>query len=97
MNYENVINMLSLWINPGMWGDITLYAEINEVIKKLSNSAYQLTERELFLTQELTNGLLEATLSSFNKADDSLKDEYKLALDEIIKFQSFLVADTQAH
>lgn len=97
MNYENVVNMLSLWVTPGMWSDKNLYAEIKAVINKLYNSAYQLTERELFLTQELTNGLLEATLSSFDKADDDIKGELALKLKEIMEFQSFLVTEAKSH
>ena len=87
----NVINMLSLWVTPDMWQDKRLFAEIKAVIKKLSESSYQLSERELFLTQELINGLLEATLASFDKADDSLKEELPLSLKEILEFQSLFV------
>lgn len=97
MNYINVINMLSLWATPDMWQDKTLFAEVKAVIKKLTESSYQLSERELFLTQELTNGLLEATLSSFNKADDLLKEDLALVLNDITKFQSFLLMGADAH
>jgi hypothetical protein len=94
---SSVINMLSLWVTPDMWQDKTLFAEIKEVIQKLSEPSYQLSERELFITQELTNGLLEATLASFNNAENSLKDELSLSLKQILEFQSFLVAGADAH
>ena len=92
---DNVINMLNLWITPDMWQNKTLFAEIKAVTQKLSESFYQLSERELFITQELTNGLLEATLSSFDNADDSLKEALALSLEDILEFQSLLV--TGAH
>ncbi len=94
---DNAINMLSLWGTPDMWQDKALFAEIKVVIQKLSESFYQLSERELFITQELTNGLLEATLSSFDKADDSLKEELALSIEDILEFQSLLVAGDDAH
>jgi hypothetical protein len=97
MNYSNVINMLNLWVTPYMWEEKTLFSEINAVIKKLSESSYQLSERELFLTQELVNGLLEATLTSFDRADDSLKGELALALNDITQFQSFIVTSVDKH
>jgi len=97
MNYARVINMLNLWITPSMWGDKALYEEIKAVLSKLSNSSCQLTDRELFLTQELTNGLLEATLSSFNTADYFQIDEFASVLSETTKFQSFLVTDIKSH
>ena len=94
----NVINMLNLWITPDMWQDKTLFAEIKEVIQKLTEqSSSQLSERELCLTQELTNGLLEATLASFDKADDIQKDELGLVLNDITKFVSFLEVSTESH
>jgi hypothetical protein len=93
----NVINMLSIWVTPDMWQDKALFDEIKTVIKKLSKPSFQLSERELFLTQELTNGLLEATLSSFDKADDSLKEELSLSLKEILEFQSLLVTSANSH
>ena len=92
-----VIYMLGLWVTPDMWQDKTLFAEIKAVIKKLTESSYQLSERELFLTQELTNGLLEGTLSSFDKADDALKEQLALSLKEILEFQTFLVTSAAAH
>lgn len=94
---DNVINMLSLWVTPDMWQDKTLVAEIKAVIQKLSESFYQLSERDLLITQELINGLLEATLSSFDKADDFQKGELSLSLKEILEFQSFLVTGVDAH
>tara|TARA_R110000850_G_scaffold37134_3_gene97672 strand:+ start:1495 stop:1815 length:321 start_codon:yes stop_codon:yes gene_type:complete len=93
-----VIYVLSLWLTPDMWQEKTLFAEIKEVIQKLTEqSSYQLSERELYLTQELTNGLLEATLASFDKADDFQKDELGLALNDITKFLSFLEISTENH
>jgi hypothetical protein len=97
MNHENVINMLSLWVTPDMWKNKALFAEIKAVINKLSESSYQLSERELFLTQELTDGLLEATISSCGKADETLKNELVLALNNIIKFQTFLFTGSDIH
>ena len=97
MSYANVINMLNLLNTPLMWQDQTLFAEIKTVIKKLSESSYELSKRELFLTQKLTHGLLEATLSSFDKADDYQKGELALTLNDIIKFQSFLVTGSDVH
>jgi len=94
---DNVINMLSLWVTPDMWQDKTLFAEIKAVIQKLSESFYQLSERELFITQELTIGLLEATLASFDKADDFQKNELSLVLNDINKFLSFLEVCTETH
>ncbi|WP_019027536.1 hypothetical protein [Colwellia piezophila] len=94
---ENVINMLRLWVTPDMWQDKTLFAEIKAVINKLSESSYQLSERELFLTQELTDGLLEGTISSFDKADDALKKELALSIKEILEFQSFLLTGAEPH
>ena len=94
---DNVINMLSLWVSPDMWQDKMLFAEIKVVIQKLSESFYQLSERELFITQELTNGLLEATLTSFYKATDSLKEELALSIEDILEFQSLLFAGADAH
>lgn len=94
---ENVINMLSLWVTPDMWQDKTLFAEIKAVINKLSESSYQLSERELFLTHELTDGLLEATTSSFYKADDALKKDIALSLKDILEFQSFLLTGADSH
>jgi len=94
---DNVINMLSLWVTPDMWQDKMLFAEIKAVIQKLSESFYQLSERELFITQELTNGLLEATLSSFDKAEDLLKEALALSLEDILEFQSLLVTGADAH
>jgi len=93
----NVINMLTLWNTSEMWEDKTLFAEIQEVIQKLSRSSYQLSERELFITQELTNGLLEATLASFANADYLLKEDLTLALNDIANFQSFLVTASDVH
>ena len=97
MNYANVINMLNLWVTPSMWGDKALFEEIRAVLNKLSNSSCQLTDRELCLTQSLTNGLLEATLSSFKTADDFQKNELSLALNDITKFLSFLEVGTETH
>lgn len=94
----NVINMLSLWVTPDMWQDKTLFVEIKEVIQKLTEqTSYQLSERELFLTQELTNGLLDATLASFDKANDSLKEELALSIENILEFQSLLITCVDAH
>ncbi|MBA6350169.1 hypothetical protein [Colwellia sp. BRX8-9] len=94
----NVINMLSLWVTPDMWQDKTLFVEIKEVIQKLTEqTSYQLSERELFLTQELTNGLLDATLVSFNKANGLLKEKLALSLKEILEFQSFLLTGADIH
>ncbi len=90
-NNENVINMLSLWATLDMWQDKTLFIEIKAVIRKLSQSSCQLSERELFLTKELTKGLLEATISSFDKADEALINEFSLALNDITQFQTFLL------
>ena len=93
-----VIYMLSLWLTLDMWKDKALFAEIKEVIQKLTEqSSSQLSERELCLTQELTNGLLEATLASFDKADDIQKDELGLVLNDITKFVSFLEVSTETH
>jgi len=93
-----VIYMLSLWLTPDMWQEKALFAEIKEVIQKLTeHSSSQLSERELCLTQELTNGLLEATLVSFNKADDSQKNELSLVLNDITKFLSFLEVGTETN
>ena len=94
---DNVINMLSLWVTPDMWQDKMLFAEIKEVIQKLSEPSYQLSERELIITQELINGLLEATLVSFKKADDFQKNELSLVLNDITKFLSFLEVGTETH
>ena len=92
------IYMLSLWLTPDMWQEKTVFFEIKEVIQKLTEqSSYQLSEREFYLTQELTNGLLEATLTSFDKADDFQKDELGLALNDIRKFLSFLQISTETH
>jgi hypothetical protein len=93
----NVINMLNLWITPDMWQDKTLFAEIKEVIQKLTEPSYQLSERELLITQELINGLLEATIVSFNKADDFQKNELSLVLNDITKFLSFLEVGTETY
>jgi len=93
----NVINMLNLWITPDMWQDKALFAEIKEVIQKLSEPSYQLSERELIITQELINGLLEATLVSFKKADDFQKNELSLVLNDVTNFLSFLEVGTETH
>ena len=90
--------MLSLWLTPDMWQEKTVFFEIKEVIQKLTEqSSYQLSEREFYLTQELTSGLLEATLTSFDKADDFQKDELGLALNDIRKFLSFLQISTETY
>jgi len=93
----NIINMLSLWLTPDMWQDKTLYAEVEVAIKKFSKSIYQLSERELFLTQELTHGLLEATLVSFDKANNPLKEELSLSIKDILEFQFLFVTDAETH
>jgi hypothetical protein len=85
----NIINILNLWVTPDMWQDKMLFAEIKGVIQKLTEPSSQLSEREMFITQELTNGLLEATLASFDKADDLLKEALALSIKEILEFQSF--------
>lgn len=93
-----VIYMLSLWLTPDMWQEKTVFFEIKEVIQKLTEQySYQLSEREFYLTQELTSGLLEASLTSFDKADDFQKDELGLALNDIRKFLSFLQISTETH
>lgn len=97
IRHVNVINMLNLWITPDMWQDKTLFAEIKEVIQKLTEPSYQLSEGELLITQELINGLLEATISSLGKADGSLKEELALALRDITQFQSFLLIGGDGH
>ncbi len=93
----NVINMLSLWVTPDMWDDKELYIEITEVIKKLSDASIHLTERELYLIKELTSGLLDATLSALEKADEMLKKDFALSIKDILGFQSFLDADEYTH
>jgi len=93
----NVINMLNLWVTPGMWQDKALFAEIKEVIQKLSEPSYQLSERELLITQELINGLLEATLVSFKAVDNVQKDELSLALNDITKLLPLLEVATDTH
>lgn len=93
----SVINMLSLWVTPDMWQDKTLFAEIKEVIQKLTEPSCELTEGELFLIQELTDGLLKAILTSFNNSEDLLKEELSLSLKHILEFQLFLVAGADAH
>ena len=93
-----VIYMLSLWLTPDMWQEKTVFFEIKEVIQKLTEqSSYQLSEREFYLTQELTSGLLEATVTSFDKPDDFQKDELGLALNDIRKFLSFLQISTETY
>lgn len=96
-NYTNVIYMLSTWATSGMWKDNVLLDEINITILKLLEPLCQLTERELFITQELTNGLLEATLSTFDKVDDLQRNELAEALYDITIFQSFLNVDINIH
>lgn len=91
--HSNAITMLTLWLMPEMWEDKIVYHEVNEVVKKLSNVSYQLNSREIFLTQVLINGLLEATLLSFNKANDTQKNELLVAIFDIIDFQSDLITD----
>jgi|TARA_B110000014_G_scaffold223739_1_gene181564 hypothetical protein len=97
MSYENVINMLSLWATPDMWQDQVLFAEIEAVIKKLYEPSDQLSERELFLVQELVQGLLDGVVESLKKADEAMKGELFLSLKEIMEFQSFLAVDATLH
>lgn len=97
IGFATIINMLKLWIAPDIWHDKTLFAEIKDVIQKLTEPLYQLSERELFLTQELVNGLLEAIFLSFNKVDDFQKNELSLVINDITQFLSFLEADTENH
>jgi len=95
--HENVIEMLELWVEPDMWEDQSIFTEIKEVVQKLKEPSCQLSKRELFLTQELVSELLEATQTSFNKADDKYKNELSLAIKDITEFQSFLEVSTEAH
>jgi len=97
LNYSNAINMLTLWATPKMWHDKSLYTEIIAITDKLSNTSLQLSERELYVTQELTNGLIESTLNSMNKADDFEYDELSKVFTELTQFKLFLLTNVPAH
>jgi len=97
LNYSKAINMLNLWATPDMWHDKSLFIEVKALTNKLSTSTLQLTERELYLSQELTKGLIEATLTAMNKADDFEHDELAITLNEITQLQAFLLTSTPAH
>ncbi len=97
MYKSNVINMLNLFNTPNMWQDKEIYLEIKTVISKLSNSVFELSERDLFLVQELTQGLLESTLSTFERAETIDKPELVKCLDDLTIFQSFLYSKTIHH
>lgn len=96
-NYSKVINMLNLWATPTMWHDKSLFIEIKALTNKLSNSSLQLNQRELYLSQELINGLIESTLIAMNKADDFEYDELAITLHEITQLQAFLLINTSVH
>lgn len=97
LHYAKAINMLSLWATPAMWQDKSLFIEIKALTDKLTTASLQLSQRELFLAQELTTGLIEATLASMNKADDCQYHELVISLQEITQFQTFLLTTNPAH
>lgn len=97
MNISNVVYMLNLFNEPTMWSDKEIYAEVKSIIDKLSQDVISLSERELYLTKELTQGLLTATRKAFNKADDFQKDDLTPSINEILEFQHFLNKDSKRH
>jgi len=97
MNISNVVYMLNLFNEPAMWSDKGIFAEVETVIDKLSQDVITLSDRELYLTKELTQGLLTATRKAFNKADEFQKDDLIPSIKEILEFQYFLSIDSKAH
>ncbi|TPH15869.1 hypothetical protein [Litorilituus lipolyticus] len=97
LNYSKAINTLSLWAAPTMWHDKSIYAEIIVITNKLSNTSYQLNEREYYIVQELTNGVLEVILNLMKKADDFEYDELGIIFNEITQLQSFLFNNELTH
>ncbi len=97
MNISNVVYMLNLFNEPAMWSDKDIYAEVETVIDKLSQDVITLSDRELYLTKELTQGLLTATRKAFNKADDFQKDDLTPSINEILEFKCFINKESKAH
>ena len=91
MSIQSTIDLLKMYNKPAIWGEVSIFEEVEIALQKLESSTTQLTDRERFIVSQLTKGLLdvvESTLS--NTTVEAEKDALLKSLAGILQFLQYL-------
>lgn len=94
---SRAINLLNLWLSPGLLKDKLLVEEVTSLLNKLLNSERELTNREHFLAVELIDAMSEGIITAIQKSEESEHSELLEHLKTVTKLNSLLLSCSTMH
>ena len=97
LHISRAINLLNLWLTPGLFKDKLLVEETTTLLNKLANRQRGLTNREQFLALELVDAMSEAIMTSIQNSEPNEHPELLDNLKSVTELNSFLLNCSTVH
>ncbi len=92
--FEKSLELLGLYLSPGMWESATVEGEVDHLLKKISCTDCRLNEREYCVFEALCEGVVETLGMNITRSNDNEdKKIMRQQLGEFIEFMGFFFGE----